>query len=331
MENISFLTPYAPVIQLIAGVYLVFFYQTVFDDKFLDGSVQKKLTTNLDQALRTGGEYISEEIFGQDIKKFDTWWTRYTDSVKAVARMGGVYGITLLIYCGIEGFEKKLGLQALLIDSMLYAVYSILVVFVIRKGILCNAKVWVIGGMMFALIGFKFPPEELQRYLNGLWGLTFNEALLMILLISPLGIILAIVRYQVDEWHYDHTNRCFNRTKKIQDAYSNIRMTITSNSIGEAMSNFYEAYGDLLEIKSWRYDKSRGSRDRKEWGLIFEKHYRSRYNYWVSPLHKKLGHQLYNLPRKVRYCKSHYPCEFAIVVSCLCFMVLYSLIISYCY
>ena len=87
MEQITCLTPYAPVIQLIAGVYLIFFYQTVFDEKFLDGSIQKKLISNLNQVLRTGGEYISEKTFNSDIEKFYTWWERYTKSSKfAVAK-----------------------------------------------------------------------------------------------------------------------------------------------------------------------------------------------------------------------------------------------------
>ncbi|MBD5227069.1 MAG: hypothetical protein HDS67_03325 [Bacteroidales bacterium] len=332
MEQITCLTPYAPVIQLIAGVYLIFFYQTVFDEKFLDGSIQKKLISNLNQVLRTGGEYISEKTFNSDIEKFYTWWERYTNSVKAVARMGGVYGITLLIYCGIEGFEKKLGLEAVLVDSIIYAVYALIVVFVARKGWLCNSKTWVLGAFIYGAIGYIFPPQDSIAFANGVWGLTLTQALQTIVWIAPLGIILAICRYQFDEWHYDHTNKCFNRTTKIQNDFSNIRMTIitTGNNMDKAMSMFYEEYGDLLEMQKWKYEKQNETRDRREWGEIFAIYYRDRYKYWVSPIHKKIIYQVIHSPRKICYWRAHFPCHFSMCVVLIC-LGIFCWLVSYFY
>ncbi len=45
LADTVYLTPYAPVIQLIAGVYLIFFYQTVFDKDFLEGSIKNDSKT----------------------------------------------------------------------------------------------------------------------------------------------------------------------------------------------------------------------------------------------------------------------------------------------
>lgn len=329
LADIVYLTPYAPVIQLIAGVYLIFFYQTVFDKDFLEGSIQKRLKDNLTGTLRMGGEYIPEKVYSADMERFTTWWSRYTRSVIAVARMGCVYAITLLIYYGIESVDHKLGLKALLIDSLLYAIYAVVTIFIFRWKFLCNTKAWFFGCLLFSFIGYIFPPQEFTNCSDGLWGMSMRSAINLILWLSGLAIVLSFARYQIDEWHYRHTDLCVAKSTKILSEFSSIRMTITPKPLDEAMRDFYEAYGHLLDLKNWRYDESEKFKDIRTWNSHLRSYYEKRYQYWVSPIYRKIMHQIIHLPNKCTYWRTHQPCHFALILLLLLVLLFYGWLAVY--
>lgn len=254
---------YAPLVQLMAGVYLLFYYSTMFKKKRPFDSMEKRMLKNFSEIIKSGNLYIEPNQIEKDRKLFLKLWREYKMSVEAVARIGCLYTITVLVYCGYEGVSGKIGLMALWIDSIICALYTVFVIFFIRKKELCKWWIWVGYMIIMIFIGFCCPPKNIDPSSFELFGIRCKYITHFVCLMSLFPALASIIQYIIDECHYAHINLCIVYSNRMSKKLSNLHMQIGAET---EMQIFREKYGCVIGIDSWwEYENEEFSITIEDW------------------------------------------------------------------
>lgn len=312
-QHFMLLSSYAPFVQLMAGAYLLFFYSTMLQRNRPLQSSQARMSDNLLEIAVSWNAYLDEKEFEKDIKEFEISWKRYREAVGGVARFSFFYSIVLLVYSGIETVENLISYKALLIDASLYVCYTVITLFVLRSEMLQSWKAWFIGLFIMVIVGFLFPPEQINQD-DTFWGMGVNMVVHVLCFMSVFAVAAALLRYIVDELHFIHIEKCISKTRTMLTDFSDIDMSFDKFEKKGMAERFVDKYESLLRIseRDCQTMKKEGNLDICRRSI--SRYFNERHEYWMSPANRKLYHHFVRIPRTISFIMDTYPCEFSMIL-----------------
>ena len=125
MEEISLMS-FVSLIQLWAGICLLFFYEPLLE-KFPLVEYQKRKESLFSSFLGKNQGFIDDESLGKGYKAIDSRWDLFHKTIQNFATLGFLYCIFLLAFVGIENvgtYENRY--QALQVMDVCIIAYSLL-------------------------------------------------------------------------------------------------------------------------------------------------------------------------------------------------------------
>lgn len=107
-ENILLLAPYSPLIQLLAGIYLLFLYESFF----LKNPLTQQQTEINSSLIKFTNQYQGNLTKGQTktaikrIVSHNERWNNFSTTIKRIYLLSFLFCVFLLIYVGSESIEK---------------------------------------------------------------------------------------------------------------------------------------------------------------------------------------------------------------------------------
>lgn len=320
MDNsrVMLLSSYAPFVQLMAGLYLLFFYTTVLTKTRPLESAQARMVDNLSKIVVSWNAYLDEKEFERDKMAFNESWSRYREAVGGVAKFSFFYSIVLLIYAGIEAVDNLTNYKALLIDASLYVVYTVITLFVLRSERLQSWKAWFVGVFLMVIVGFLFPPEQTTAD-DRFWGMRINTVVHLLCFISAFAVVAALIRYVIDELHFTHIEKCISKTRIMLTEFSDIDMSFDKFEKRGMVAIFIDKYAPVLGMseRACQIIRKKGNIDVCRDSI--SKYFNDRHAYWMSPVYHKLYHNFVGIPRKLSILLDVCPCEFTMILMAIAF------------
>lgn len=318
-----YLYAYAPFIQFMAAIYLVFFYQTMLGKRPLDSTKRKMDSVFLDLAVSFQG-VIADHHLNSFIRAFNKSWDEYTEAVGCVARFSLVYSVTLLIYSCIEALDHIQAFQALLIDACIYVVYSIVMLYVLKSETLGSWKAWLTGMLLMMFVAVLFPPQPFVEPLQ-FWGMSQSTVVHLLALLTALPVVLALLRYFTDELHYKHIALCINKTRLMLGDFFDIKDKADSDTL---RSEFIKKYGRSLNIT-----EINGAKESviDNYMPIVSCYITIRFEYWIQSISGKMMYQalahMRSGSRQADNFRNAYPVEISLILIFL-FLLVYVFYLS---
>lgn len=173
-EEIIYLSGFAPLIQLWAGICLLFFYEGLLKESPLD-AYRKQTKSLYDNFMAKYQDYIDTEKMPQCDYYLGTKWEDFLPTIKNMAALSFFYSVMVLAYIGIEMNplyeERFLALQVTNAAMILYMAFSI---FRTHWG-LFHRYLTPILYFVVILLYFHFFPEFNECCLN--YGLQIGDNL----------------------------------------------------------------------------------------------------------------------------------------------------------
>lgn len=154
MNNLTFdLTSFAPFVQFVSGIYLVFLYDQIFKNNPLAKQIES-INSLLQDLVNENQGFLSQKDIDkvEEFKaKRDTKWENQFFSLKKISFVSFLFSMSLLFYIGIEKWMlTNHWEQALIVPSLVLLFYNLLIFSVPgKKNMLATCR---FSGTLFILL-----------------------------------------------------------------------------------------------------------------------------------------------------------------------------------
>lgn len=257
------ISPYSPLIQLLAGFYLLFWYERFFIQNPLHAQNNIICTSISNFILRYQG-LISVDHYNEievKIKKMSANWDKYSLTIRKIYFVYFIYCLILLIYIGSEDIILRpiyhYGLQFIFVGTIIYSILMCLSIKKVRRILRKYESITIYFLILIFLYCFFY---QINNWLDSLGMCYFKN--MNISLISLLSVFTCFIGILITLFHIFVTYTRLFSFKRIETRLSNYIINLL-----DVMIN-----GDANKLPS---------RAKRKYSLWLEKN-----NYDVSKLDK---------------------------------------------
>ena len=229
-DNI-YLSGFAPLIQLWAGICLLFFYEGLLKESPLDA--YRKETKNLyDNFMTKYQDYIDTDKMPQCDYYLGTKWEDFLPTIKNMAALSFFYSILVLAYIGIEHNPLYTDrFMALQITNVAILLYMLLSIFRTHWKIF-HTYITPIIFFSAILIYFHFFPALNEWFVNSVFcfGESWSRSVITVTTIFTcvIGLFLILIHLGVDYVVLTRRKQSFTTISKNYEWLVNVRMKMAS-------------------------------------------------------------------------------------------------------
>ena len=291
MEEISLIS-FSSLIQLWAGICLLFFYEPLLE-RFPLVEYQKRKELLFSSFLGKNQGFIDDDLLGKGYEAIDSRWDLFYKTIQNFATLGFLYCIFLLAFIGIENVETfENHYQALQIMNVCIITYSLFAWLCYKTKWLKGFKSAIIFFVILLILFHLFDSVNNFFVSKGIvvgyfWTKSHIYVLTLFTCFSGAFITLAHVFF---EWV--HSVYIERQLKKV---------TATTNELANYLTGVSDtsAFSAKLQRKAAAYLIKDGKMDLARLKQFAEEEIKNTYNSFIRPWYKNLWFKLQELRVKL--------------------------------